>query len=344
MFGARTVPGVDSSFQCGDEPSVPIRVAVSGAAGRVGYELVFPIASGGLFGPCRPVSLSLLDLPDRMHLLEATRLELQDCAFPLLGDLRLSADPAEAFADADWIVLLAGAPLRFDGTARLDLVRQNGPIYAEHGQAINRVAATARILVVAEPCNTNCLIALKHAPDIPEERWFALNRLDRMRATAMIAQKAGVAVARVNRVTVWGNHSEKIYVDFHNSFIDDRPAGQIITDPAWARDVLEPTVAKRERQIQQLRGSTPAETAVQAILGTIRSISTPTPLRGRFGAAVISDGSYGVPRDLVCGLPLRTEDGLSWSIVEGLYLDEYAETRLAENVEELEREAVVAGF
>jgi malate dehydrogenase len=344
MSRSRTVPVVDPQSQPGDEPAVPVRIAISGAAGRVGYGLVFPIAAGGLFGPTQPVSLSLLDLPEKTELLEATRLELQDCAFPLLNDLRLSADPAEGFAGADWIVLLAGTRLTFDGMSRMDLVRVNGPIYVDHGQAINRVAPTARILVVAEPCNTTCLIALKHAPDIPEERWFALNRLDRMRATAMIAQKAGVPVARVNRVTVWGNHSERIYVDFHNAFIDDQPAGQIITDLAWVRGVLEPTVAHRERQIQQLRGATPAETAVQAILGTIRSISTPTPLRQRFGAAVISDGSYGVPRELVFGFPLRTEDGQSWSIVKGLYLDEYAERCLAENVEELEREAVVAGF
>jgi malate dehydrogenase len=344
MFGSTPVPAGGVSWEPGDEPPVPVRIAISGAAGRVGYELLFPIAAGGLFGPGRPVSLHLLDLPDRMQLLEATQLELQDCAFPLLSELRLSADPAEAFACADWIVMLAGAGPARDGMSRLDLVRENGPTYVEHGRAINHVAPTARILVVAEPCNTNCLIALKQAPNIPEERWFALNRLDGMRATAMIAEKAGVPVARVNRVTVWGNHSEKIYVDFHNAFIDDRPAGQVITDQAWVRGVLEPTVAKRERQIQQLRGATPAGTAVQAILGTIRSISTPTALRGRFGAAVISDGSYGVPGGLVFGFPLRTEDGRSWSIVEGLYLDEYAESRLAENVEELEREAVVAGF
>ncbi|HEX4142834.1 MAG TPA: malate dehydrogenase [Pirellulales bacterium] len=344
MFESTTGPTGGRSFQPGDEPPVPVRIAVSGAAGRVAYDLMFPIAAGGLFGLGRPVSLSLLDLPKRMQLLEATRLELQDCAFPLLSELRLSDDPAEAFADADWIVLLGGTGLAHNGMSRLDLIRENGPIYVEHGKAINHVAPTARILVVAEPCNTNCLIALKQATDIPEERWFALNRLDRMRATAMIAEKAGVPVARVNRVTVWGNHSEKIYVDFHNAFIDDRPAGQVITDRAWVRGVLEPTVARRERQIQKLRGATPAGTAVQAILGTIRSICTPTHLRGRFGAAVISDGSYGVPRELVFGFPLRTEDGQTWSIVDGLYLDEYAESRLAENVEELEHEAVVAGF
>jgi malate dehydrogenase len=334
----------DSSSAPGDEPPAPVRIAISGAAGHVAYRLIFDIASGGLFGPTQPVSLNLLDRAASLDLLRATRLEVMDGAFPLLADLRISDDPNEAFAEADWIVLLASTLPKSPAVSRADLVRANGPIYVEHGRAINRVAPSARILVVADPCNTNCLIALKNAPDVPREHWFAMNRLDRMRATALIAEKAGVPVARVHCVTVWGNRSPKVYVDFHNAFIGDRPASQVITDRDWARQVLEPTISQRGSQLRQLRAGSPSATAVQAILGTIRSIASPTPFRQSFGAAVVSDGSYGVPNELVFGFPLRTDDGQIWSIVEGLYLDEYAESRLAENVEELELEAVVAGF
>ncbi len=261
-----------------------------------------------------------------------------------MANLQLTTHADEAFADADWIIMLACSGHLPWNTPRLELVRANAPLYAEHGQVINRVAARSRVLVVAEPCNTNCLVALQQAPNVPHEHWFALNRLARMRATALIAEKAGVPVAEVNRVTVWGNHSEKIFVDFHNAFIGEEPAYQVIADRQWPHEVLEPAVARRESEVFRLRGSTPAATAVQAILETIRSIVTPTPFGRRFGAAVCADGSYGVPHGLIFGLPLRTEDGRSWSIVEGLYLDDYASARLTENVDDLEREAVVAGL
>ncbi len=331
-------------FLPGDEPSAPVEVAISGAAGHVAYGLVFRIASGEMFGPHQPVSLRLLDVEPNWQLLRAIQLELRDCAYPLLSSLQLSTRADEAFAGADWILMLACAPLANWNASRPELVRANAPLYVEHGQVINRVAARARVLVVAEPCNTNCLVARHYAPNVPREHWFALNRLARMRATALIAEKAGVPVAQVNRVTVWGNHSDKIFVDFHNAFIGQRPAHQVISDPLWPRDVLERAVAGRESEVYRLRGAAPAATAVQAILGTIRSIITPTPFGRRFGAAVSGDGNYGVPRALVFGLPLRTEDGRTWSVVDGLYLDEYATSRLAENIEDLEREAVVAGL
>ena len=185
---------------------------------------------------------------------------------------------------------------------------------------------------------------MKNAPNVMAERRFALNRLDRMRATSLIAEKARVPLTRVNRVTVWGNRSEKIYVDFHNAFIGDRPANKVILDPEWARKVLEPTVGRREEELFHLTGALPVGTATQAILGTIRSVSTPTPPGRRFGAGVRSDGSYGVPHGLIFGFPLRTEDGKSWSITEGMYMDEYADSRLEENIEELELESVVAAI
>ncbi len=334
---------VGMHWRPGDETPPAIQVAISGAAGRVAYGLIFRIAAGELFGPHQPVALRLLDVDAAADTLTAIKLELQDCAFPLLAGLQLTTRADEAFADADWIIMLACAAQMAWDAPRLELVRANAPLYAEHGQVVNRVAARARMLIVAEPCNTNCLVALRQAANVPHEHWFALNRPARMRATAVIAEKAGVPVSQVNRVTVWGNHSEKIFVDFHNAFIGDKPAHQLIRDEDWPRQVLEPAVARRDCEVFRLRGSTPAATAVQAILGTVRSIITPTPYGRRFGAAVCSDGSYGVPHGLVFGLPLRTEDGRSWSVVEGLYLDEYANSRLDENIDDLEREAVVAG-
>jgi malate dehydrogenase len=320
----------------------PIQVAISGAAGQISYSLVFRIAAGGLFGPEQPVGLRLLDVPEAMGVLEAVAMELFDCAFPLLAGVEYGTDPREIFRGADWIVLLGGRP-RHDATQRrIDLIRENGPIYLEHGRTINEVAATARVLVVANPCNTNCLIAMSQAPNMARERWFAMNRLDRMRAVALVAEKARVAVAHVTRLNVWGNHSESIYPDLHNAWIGDRPAEEVIADRAWAREVLEPTVARRSMEIIGKRHGTPAATAAQAVLGSIRSISSPTPFNRRFGAGVVSDGSYGVPRGLVFGFPLASDDGEQWSIVQGLYLDDYAQRRINANIAELEHEAAVA--
>ncbi|MBS0208360.1 MAG: malate dehydrogenase [Planctomycetes bacterium] len=328
----------------GDEPAAPIRVAISGASGHLGYNLVFRIAAGALFGPVQSVTLSLLESPKGMRALQALSMELKDCAYPLLNDIELSSDPFEAFHGADWVILLAGWPLNYDQSSRHDLLHKNGPIYVEHGRAINLACPTARILVVAEPCNTNCMIAMHEAPNVAPERWFALNRLDRMRATAMIAEKAQVPVSKVNRVTVWGNHSESIFVDFRNSFIGERPAHELITDQKWVHEVFEPAVATRSREINSLCGTTPAAAAAQAILGTIRSISTPTPFYRRFGAAVCSPGAYDVPKGLVFGLPLRTEDGHQWDVVDDLYIDNYARARLDQNIEELELEKTAAGI
>lgn len=319
----------------------PIRVAIAGAAGNVGYALIFRIAAGGLFGPDQAVDLRLMDLPHNMPSLEARQMELKDCGFPLLAKVRRDTDPRRAFEGADWVVLLAGKPYEAS-TSRLDLLRENGPIFVEHGRAINDVAPTARVLVVANPCNTGCLIVKAHAPKVPAERIFALNRAARMRATALIAERVGVPVCDVTRVTVWGNFSETAYIDVRNAWIGNRPALEVIRDPDWVREVLEVTVVLRNRTIIQLSGRSPAGTAAQAILGTIRSITTPTPFERWFGAGVVSDGSYGVPRGLFFGFPLITRDGRTWSVHEGHYLDAYAQRRLAENVAELEHEATVA--
>jgi malate dehydrogenase len=319
----------------------PIRIAISGAAGNIGYALVFRIAAGGMFGAEQPVRLSLLESPRALDLLRAVELELKDCAFPLLESVAIGTDPTQAFALADWIILLAGRSQTAGISKRIELLRENAPIFVDHGRAINAAAPNARILVVSHPCNTNCTIAKSYAPNVPADHWFALNRLDRMRATALIAERARVHVAEVSRVTVWGNHSESVYVDFHNAFIGDRPAPDVINDPGWVTNVLEPTVQNRSLEIIRLRGASPAATAAQAIVGTIHSITTPTPFLRHFGAGVESDGSYGIPRGLIFGFPLRTEDGKTWSIVKNLYLDDRAQDRLAQNVAELEHEAAV---
>ncbi len=322
-----------------------IHIAIAGAAGRIGYSLIFRIAAGGMFGSDHQAVLSLQDVPDRLPLLQAEELELKTCGFPLLADVHIATDPVRAFAGADWVILVAGKHLTdWDQSHRLDLVRENAPIYVEMGRAINASCPSARILVVGSPCNTNCLIAHKHAPDVPPEHWFALNRLDRMRATSLIADMVGVPVRHVNRVVAWGNNSESVYIDVQNAFIGDRPALEIINDPTWERDVLQPAVARRGQEILRLHHHrAPAGAAAQAILGTIHSITTPTPFNRRFGAAVIATRFiYGVPPGIVFGFPLRTEDGMNWSIVEGLYLSDYAQDRLAVNVAELEFEAEVA--
>lgn len=316
----------------------PIRIAISGAGGQIGYALIFRIAAGGLFGPNQPVCLSLLDLPEVESRLRASQMELFDCGFPLLHEVRIGSDAAAAFEGADWLILLGSHLDPTHSTERLDLLRRNAPIYVEHGRAINAACPNARILVVANPCNTNCLIAKSHAPCVAEENWFALTRLDRMRATSMIAQKVGVPVNKVARLTPWGNHGGSIFVDVHNALIDDRPAEDVIDDPNWVRDVLEPTLAKRSVEFLRVRQLTPAGSASQAIIGTIRSITTPTPHGQWFGAAVSSDGSYGVPRGLIFGFPIHTDDGQHWSIVQGLYHKDYALERIHANVVELEHE------
>ena len=318
----------------------PIRVAVSGADGQVGYSLVFRIAAGAMFGPEQPVELSLLGSPEGRAKLDPTEMELFDCAFPMLTRVRATIDPVQAFAGADWVILLSSIPY-WSALRRTELLLANGPIYRNHGHAINEAAPSARILVVANPCNTNCLIARSVAPDVPPEHWFALTRLDQNRARALIAEKAEVSPDRVTRVIAWGRHGPTIYPDFHNAYIDDRPAPEVIDDPRWVRTTFEPSARERGRQILRARRNSPAASAAQAIIGSVRSLVTPTPLGQRFSAAVVSDGSYGVPHGLIFGFPLRTEDGKTWSIVPGLYHEDYALERLAENVAELELEASI---
>jgi malate dehydrogenase len=319
----------------------PIRIAITGAAGSVGYALIFRIAAGGLFGADHPIEIRLQDLPSRLPVLEACRMELKDCAFPFLSDVRIDSDPRRAFDGADWVIMLAGKSFK-DRTSRLDLLRENVSIFVEHGRALNVSCPNARVLVVASPVNTGCMIARAHAPSVPPEHFFALNRVIRMRATSLIAEHLRVPVCDVTRVTTWGNNSETAFIDVHNAWVGDQPAHVVIPDPQWVREVLEPTVVLRTQTIRHLHGRSASGTVAQGVLGTIRSITTPTPFDRWFGAGVVSDGSYGVPRGLFFGYPLTTPDGRTWSIRQGQYLDGYAEERLAANIAELEHEAAVA--
>jgi malate dehydrogenase len=322
--------------------TAPIRVAVTGAGGQIGYALLFRIASGAAFGPDRPVSLQLLEITPALPSLNGTLMELEDCAFPLLAEARATDKAEEAFEAADWVVLVGGLP-RKDGMSRADLIRANGPIFTGQGQAINDVASPdVRVLVVANPCNTNCLIARSHASRVPADRWFAMTRLDQNRAAALLAKKAGVPVSSVSCMTIWGNHSDTQYPDYKNARIDGRPATLVIPDASWFTETYIPTVSKRGAAVIKARGASSAASAANAIVDSLRSISTPTPKNDWFSAAVVSDGRYGIPAGLIYGYPLTTPGDGTCSIIPNLPIDDEARHRLDASAAELisERDAV----
>jgi malate dehydrogenase len=321
--------------------SKPTRIAITGAGGQIGYALIFRIASGGLFGPDRPVSLRLLEIPPALPSLKGTIMELEDCAFPDLADVAATDDPREAFSGADWVILVGGLP-RKDGMSRADLIRANGPIFTAQGRAINDAAGPGvRVLTVANPCNTNCLIAKSHAPDVPARNWFAMTRLDENRAKAQLAIKAGVPVGQVTNMTIWGNHSDTQYPDYKNAKVGGKPATEAVADPAWFADDFIPTVAKRGSAVIKARGASSAASAANAALNCVRSLSFPTPAGDWTSAGVYSDGSYGIPAGLIYSFPLQT-DGQAWTIAQGLAIDDDARARLDASARELEgeREAV----
>src|SRR3954451_11830348 len=287
----------------------PIRVAVTGAGGQIGYALIFRIASGGLFGPDQPVALQLLEITPALPALQGTLMELDDCAFPLLTDVVATDQATRAFEGADWVILVGGLP-RKEGMSRADLIRANGPIFTGQGKAINDAAGPdVRVLTVANPCNTNGLIARSHAPKVPAERWFAMTRLDQNRAAAQLAHKAGVPVGDVTHMTIWGNHSDTQYPDFKNALIAGKPAPEVITDHAWFTETYIPTVAKRGAAVIKSRGASSAASAANAALDSVRSVVQPTPTGDWFSAGVVSDGSYGIPSGLIYSFPLRSKDG-----------------------------------
>ena len=321
----------------------PIKVAVTGAGGQIGYALIFRIAAGDVFGPDQPVSLGLLEITPALPSLNGTVMELEDGAFPLLTNVQATDKPNEAFGDANWVVLVGGLP-RKDGMTRADLIRANGPIFTGQGKAINdSAAADVRVLTVANPCNTNCLIARSHAPKIPSERWYAMTRLDQNRAASQLAKKAGVGVGDVKRMTIWGNHSDTQYPDYKNALIGGKPAPQVITDGAWLAETFVPTVAKRGAAVIKARGASSAASAANAAIDSLRSASTPTPAGDCFSAGVLAASNpYGLPAGIVYSYPLTTSDGRGWTIVPGFSIDDDARKKLDASAAELksEREAV----
>src|SRR5438876_2293472 len=320
----------------------PLKIAVTGAAGQIGYSLVFRIASGAMFGPNQPVMLHLIEIEPALPALAGVVMELDDCAFPLLKSAVPTASLDEGFRDVNWALLVGSVP-RKQGMERKDLLGINGKIFIGQGQAIQRNAAKdVRILVVGNPCNTNCLIAMNNAPDVPKDRWYAMTRLDENRAKRQLATKAGVAVTAVTNVAIWGNHSATQYPDFFNAKIRGQPATDIIKDLSWLEGDFITTVQQRGSAIINARGASSAGSAANAILDTIRSIIEPTPAGDWHSACVCSDGSYGVEQGLISSFPIRS-DGEKLDIVPGLPINAFSRAKIDASANELKEEkALVA--
>jgi malate dehydrogenase len=320
--------------------TAPLKVAVTGAAGQIGYSLLFRIASGAIAGD-RPVELRLLEIEPALKALEGVVMELDDCAFPNLAGVQIGSDPEKIF-DGVNLALLVGARPRGPGMERGDLLSANGAIFTAQGKALNAVAAAdVRIGVTGNPANTNALIALKNAPDIPAERFSALTRLDHNRAISQLATKTGAAVTDIKKVTIWGNHSATQYPDLFHAEIGGKNAAEVVGDQAWVEDYFIPTVAKRGAAIIDARGSSSAASAASATCDAARDWLSGTPADDWVSMAVVSDGSYGVPEGLVSSFPVTTANG-DWSIVQGLDIDDFSRARIDASTAELaeERDAV----
>jgi malate dehydrogenase len=320
----------------------PIRVAVTGPAGQIGYALLFRIASGQMFGPDQPVILQLLEVPIEkvMNALKGVAMELDDCAFPLLADMVLTSDPNVGFKDANWC-LLVGAKPRGPGMERADLLKDNGKIFIEQGQVIDRVSAhDCRVAVVGNPANTNCLIAMNNASGIPRERFTAMMRLDHNRAKAQLATKCGAPITSVTNMTIWGNHSATQYPDLHHAQVDGKTAADLV-DRQWIEETYIPTVQQRGAAIIEARGASSAASAANAAIDHMRDFALGSAANDWVSMGVCSDGSYGVPEGLVSGFPCTTKNG-EWSIVQGLDIDDFSRSRIDTSVAELaeERDAV----
>ncbi len=318
----------------------PIRVAVTGAAGQIGYALLPRIASGQMFGPDQPVILQMIEIPmeKAMKALEGVAMELDDCAFPLLQDMVLTSDPAIGFKDANWALLVGSKP-RGPGMERGDLIRENGPIFTGQGKAINDNACDdIRIAVVGNPCNTNALICMHSAPDIPDDRFSAMTRLDQNRAQAQLAAKAGVATTSVTNTLIWGNHSATQVPDVYNTLIDGKPASEVITDGDWLAGEFVSTVQKRGAAIIQARGLSSAASAANGLIDHVRDLREKTPAGEWRSVCVKSDGSYGVSEGLISSFPVRADGEGNWDIVQGLTMNTYLNEKIAATVAELEGE------
>ena len=318
----------------------PVTVTVTGAAGQIGYSLLFRIASGAMLGPGARVRLHLLEIPQGVRAAEGTAMELADCAFPLLDSVEIFDDARTAFEGTN-VALLVGARPRGPGMERGDLLQANGGIFGPQGEAINAGAADdVRVLVVGNPANTNALIAAAHAPDVPKDRFTAMTRLDHNRALSQLADKTGVPVAGIARVAIWGNHSATQYPDVSHATIDGRPAGEVLERP-WVEHTFIPTVAKRGAAIIEARGASSAASAANAAIDHVRSWVLGTPDGDWTSAGVVSTGEYGVPEGLVSSYPVVSREG-RWEVVEGLEVDDFSRRHIDRSVAELveERDAV----
>jgi malate dehydrogenase len=318
----------------------PVTVTVTGAAGQIGYALLFRIAAGEMLGSDTPVRLNLLEITPALKSAEGTAMELDDCAFPLLAGIDISDDPRKAF-DGSSIALLVGARPRGPGMERADLLQANGGIFKPQGEAINAVAAEdVRVLVVGNPANTNALIARTHAPDVPADRFSAMMRLDHNRALTQVAKKLDVTVDQVRQMTIWGNHSASQYPDLFHATVGGKSVAEQV-DGGWLRDTFIPTVAKRGAAIIDARGASSAASAANAAIAHVNSWVLGTPADDWVSAAIVSDGSYGVPEGLISGFPVTSSKG-SWEIVPGLDIDDFSRGKIDASVAELadERDAV----
>ncbi len=320
----------------------PITVSITGAAGQIGYALLFRIASGFVFGPDQPVSLRLIEIEPALPALDGVVMELDDCAFPLLREVVPTADLNEGFRDANWALLVGSVP-RKAGMERGDLLGINGKIFTGQGQAIARNSAKdVRVLVVGNPCNTNALIAMNNAEGVPNERFFAMTRLDENRAKSQLAKKAGVHSSDVTNLCIWGNHSATQYPDFTNAKIQGKPAADVISDHDWLKGEFITTVQQRGAAIIKARGASSAASAANAAMDTVKSLITPTPAGDWHSVAVCSDGSYGIEKGLMASMPIRTLEGGGWEIVQGVPVGEFSRSRIDASINELkeERDAV----
>jgi malate dehydrogenase len=315
--------------------SNPVRVTVTGAAGQIGYSLVFRIASGQLLGPDQPVDLRLLEIPPAMGALEGVAMEIVDCAFPLLANLDLHDNPQDAF-DGVNIALLVGSRPRTKGMERADLLSENGKIFTAQGKALNdRAADDVKVLVVGNPANTNCLIAMNNAQDIPRERFTSMMRLDHNRAVAQLASKLGVSVSEVSQMGVWGNHSPTMYPDLFHAQVNGTQAAKALDDQGWIENDFLPNVGKRGAAIIEARGASSAASAANAAIDHVRDWVTGTSDWVSMG--VVSDGSYDIPEGLICGVPCTCSNG-EWSIVQGLEIDDFSRSKIDASVAELQDE------